>query len=305
MAPTSRLPAPAQEDDMSSCNGIARATGARVSLQKAAMVCLVAVAASAPLTNVFAQVTDYVERNNEQIRQACILAGCDQPAPKGPAQAPGIWGALAVSPSTTLSGSTWGYQDKQHAADSALKECSLAMNAMRDCRIVGVFANACVALATSPNEHAWGFSGTYNTIKLAADAAMTRCQNGGGRTCAIVAKFCSPGQGPSKVDLWGAVAASPTTLASGNSWKFASRQDAHTRALTECAANGVRDCKVVAAVANDCVAYAASMPEKVYGVSGAVRTTKVASSDALAQCQRAGGRSCVVDVSFCADGVRR
>jgi hypothetical protein len=31
-----------------------------------------AVAASAPLTSVFAQVVDYVERNNEQIRQICI-----------------------------------------------------------------------------------------------------------------------------------------------------------------------------------------------------------------------------------------
>jgi len=179
------------------------------------------------------------------------------------------------------------------------------MNAVRDCKVVGAFANACVALATSPNEHAWGFSGTFSSVKQAADAAMNRCQNGGGRTCAIVSKFCSPSQGTSKVDVWGVVAASPTTLASGNSWNLASRQDANARALKECAANGVRDCKVVAAVANDCVAYAASMPEKVYGVSGAVRTTKAASSDALRQCQRAGGQSCVVDVSFCADGVRR
>jgi hypothetical protein len=61
----------------------------------------------------------------------------------------------------------------------------------------------------------------------------------------------------------------------------------------------------VAAVANVCVAYAASALEKVFGVSGAVHTIKIASSDALAQCQRAGGRSCAVDVSFCADGVRR
>ena len=265
-----------------------------------------AVAASAPLANVFAQVPDYVERNNEQIRQACILAGCDQPAPSGGAALPpGIWGALAVSPSTLVSGSTWGYQDKQSAEKSALKECSLAMNAMRDCKIVGSFANTCVALAISAKEHAWGYSGTYSTMKQAADAAMTRCRNGGGHACTITTNFCSPSQGTYKVDQWGAVAASPTTLASGNSWNFASRQDANARALKECAANGARDCKVVAAVANVCVAYAASMPEKVYGVSGAERTIKIASSDALAQCQRAGGRSCVVDVSFCADGVRR
>ena len=290
---------------MSLCNGIARAPAGHASLQKAALMCLAAVAASAPLTNVFAQVTDYVEKNNEQWRVICIQVGCDRPSSAGPGQAPGIWGALAMSPSTLVSGSTWGYQNKQDAENSAQKECSLATNAMRDCKIVGVFANACVALATSPNEHAWGFSGTFNSVKQATDAAMTRCQNGGGRTCAIVSRFCSPSQGPSKVDAWGAVAASPTTLASGNSWNFASREDAHARALKECADNGARDCKVVAAVANDCVAYAASMPEKVYGVSGAVRTTKVAKGDALAQCQRAGGRSCVVDVSFCADGVRR
>jgi hypothetical protein len=304
MAPTDRWLALPQEDDVSLQKRIARAQGIHASLRKAVMMCLLAVA-SAPLTSASAQVTDYVERNNESIRQACILAGCDQPQPRSPAQAPGIWGALAVSPSTTVSGSTWGYQNQRDAENSALKECSLAMNAMRDCRIVGVFANACVALATSPNEHAWGFSGTFNSVKQAADAAMTRCRNGGGRTCAITAKFCSPSQGTTKVDLWGAIAASPTTLASGNSWNFASQQDASARALKECAANGARDCKVVVSVANVCVAYAASLPEKAYGVSGAVRTTKAASSDALAQCQRAGGRSCAVDVTFCADGVRR
>jgi hypothetical protein len=293
-----------QEDDVSLQKRNACGSRIPASLQSAAMMGLLAVAAG-PLTSAFAQVPDYVERNNESIRQACILAGClDPPNRMGPAQAPGIWGALAVSPSTLVYGSTWGYQNRQDAENSARKECSIAMNAMRDCKVVGVFANACVALATSTNEHAWGFSGTFDSVKQAADAAMTRCRNAGGRNCAITAKFCSPSQGTSKVDVWGAIAASPTTLASGNAWNFASQQDAGARALKECAANGARDCKVVAAVANVCVAYAASLPEKAYGVSGAVRTTKAASSDALAQCQRAGGRSCVVDVSFCADGVR-
>jgi hypothetical protein len=269
-------------------------------------MCLAAVAASAPLTNVFAQVPDYVERNNEQIRQACILAGCDQPARSGgPALPPGIWGALAVSPSTLVSGSTWGYQDKQSAEKTALNECSIAMNAMRDCKVVGSFANTCVALATSTKEHAWGYSGTYSTMKQAADAAMTRCRNGGGHACTIATNFCSPSRGKAKVDYWGAIAMSPSALNYGNTWNYGSREDASAAALEACAAKGARDCKVVAAVANVCLAYAASALEKVFGVSGGVRSIKLASKDALAQCQRAGGRSCAVDVSFCTDGVRR
>jgi hypothetical protein len=293
------------EDDVSLHNGIPRATGSRAFAHETAAICLLSIAASVLLASVPAHADDYVERNNEQIRQACILAGCDQPGQRTPVQAPGIWGALAVSPSTTVFGSTWGYQNQQDAANSAVRECSIAMNAMRDCKVVGVFANACVALATSAKENAWGFSGTFSSVKQAADAAMTRCQNGGGRSCAIVANFCSPSQGSSRVDLWGAIALSPTTLFYGNTWNFGNRQDAGARALKECAANGARDCKIVATVANDCVGYATSLPEKVYGVSGAARSIKAANSDALAQCQRAGGRACGVDLSFCADGVRR
>jgi len=179
------------------------------------------------------------------------------------------------------------------------------MNAMRDCRIVGSFANTCVALATSAKEHAWGYSGTYSTMKQAADAAMTRCRNGGGHACTITTDFCSPSRGAAKLDYWGAIAMSPGTLDYGNTWNYGSREDAAAAALEACASKGARDCKVVTAVANVCVAYATSLPEKVYGVSGAMRTIKVARSDALAQCQRAGGRSCAVDESFCADGVRR
>jgi hypothetical protein len=290
---------------VSRCNGSARARGFRASLEKAAMMCLVAVAAWAPLTNVFAQVTDYVQRNNEQINQICIQVGCDRPSSAGPGQAPGIWGALAMSPSTLVSGSTWGYQDKQTAENSALKECSLAMNAMRDCKIVGSFANACAAFATSVKEHAWGYSGTYDSFGQAADAAMNRCRNGGGHACTITTIFCSPSRGTPKLQYWGAIAMSPGTLYSGKTWNYGSRQDAAAAAMEACASKGARDCKVVAAVANVCVAYAASLPENVYGVSGAVRSIKLASSDALAQCQRAGGRSCVVDESLCADGVRR
>jgi hypothetical protein len=179
------------------------------------------------------------------------------------------------------------------------------MNATRDCKIVGSFANTCVALATSAKEHAWGYSGTYDSFGQAADAAMNRCRNGGGRACTITTIFCSPGRGTPKLDYWGAIAMSPRTLNYGNTWNNGSRQDATAAAMEACASKGARDCKVVAAVANVCVAYAASLPEKVYGVSGAVRTNKVASSDALAQCRRAGGRVCEVNVSLCADGVRR
>ena len=121
-----------------------------------------------------------------------IYNDCVASCNRGPTQAPGIWGAVAVSPSTLASGSSWRYQSEKDAENQALRECSLAMNAMRDCKVVGTFTNACVALATSPHENAWGFSGSKASIKSAVKSAMTQCQKYGGRSCKIVSKFCSP-----------------------------------------------------------------------------------------------------------------
>lgn len=121
-----------------------------------------------------------------------IYNDCVASCNREPSQAQGVWGAIAVSESTLAFGSAWGYQSEQDAKHRASRECSLAMNAMRDCRVVGTFSNACVALATSPNEHSWGFSGSQTNINSAVKNAMTQCKKYGGRSCDIVSKFCSP-----------------------------------------------------------------------------------------------------------------
>ena len=121
-----------------------------------------------------------------------IYNDCVASCNRGAAEAPGVWGAIAVSDSTLAYGSAWAYQSEQDAKNRASRECSLAMNAMRDCRVVGTFRNACVALATSPKEHAWGFSGAQSSIKSAVKSAITQCQKYGGRSCTIASQFCSP-----------------------------------------------------------------------------------------------------------------
>ena len=120
---------------------------------------------------------------------------------------------------------------------------------------------------------------------------------------------CRTGSGhlgtPSRPDVWGAVAVSPSTLLEGHSWNSKSEQDASKRALKECqAASKAGDCTVVVKVADLCVSLAISKPEKVYAVGGPTGAITNANSNAMLRCERAGGRSCEVVTAFCADGVR-
>jgi hypothetical protein len=121
---------------------------------------------------------------------------------------------------------------------------------------------------------------------------MSMCMNG-------------PSQPPPPPDVWGAIAVSPSTLTEGHAWNFKSEQDASKRALKECqGATKAADCKIVVTVADVCVSLAASKPEKVYAGSSPSPGITFANNNAMLHCQRAGGRSCAVLTSFCADGIR-
>jgi len=124
----------------------------------------------------------------ETIYENCINR-CKQGS--APAQAPGVWGAIAVSGSAAYTGWSWNCQSKQEAANKALRYCWQAMNAMRDCNVVATFANTCIALATSPKERAWGY-GHNDSPKQARKRALMECREGGGRSCRIVSAYCSP-----------------------------------------------------------------------------------------------------------------
>lgn len=105
-------------------------------------------------------------------------------------------------------------------------------------------------------------------------------------------------------DVWGAIALSPSTLASGNAWNYRSAAEAASRATAECRKSGASDCKVVVTVADHCVALAISKAENIYTVGGPVGAANYADGGALLRCQRAGGKNCTIDLSFCADGIR-
>jgi hypothetical protein len=109
---------------------------------------------------------------------------------------------------------------------------------------------------------------------------------------------------PPEPDVWGALAVSPSTLAQGHSWNFPTEAQAAKRALAECQAQHVSDCRVVVTVADVCVSLAASEGDKVYAVGGPIGAANYADGNAMLKWQRAGGRSCAVVVSFCADGIR-
>ncbi|MBS0580623.1 MAG: DUF4189 domain-containing protein [Proteobacteria bacterium] len=109
---------------------------------------------------------------------------------------------------------------------------------------------------------------------------------------------------PPEPDVWGALAVSASTLASGSSWNYKSEAAASKAALGQCRARGGTDCKVVTTVADVCVALAVSNAEKTYAVGGPTGAGNYADDAAMLKCQRAGGKSCFVQASFCADGQR-
>jgi len=106
-------------------------------------------------------------------------------------------------------------------------------------------------------------------------------------------------------DVWGAIALSPSTLDYGTSWNYKSEKDAASRALQECQkSTSAKDCKLVVTVADVCVALALSKPEKVFAVGGPTGAVNYAAGNATLKCQRAGGKTCAVSTSFCADGIK-
>jgi hypothetical protein len=109
---------------------------------------------------------------------------------------------------------------------------------------------------------------------------------------------------PPKPDVWGALAVSASTLAWGASWNSRSESDSSGFALSQCAARGAQDCKIVKTVADVCLALVTSSGENIFTVGGPIGASNIADDAALAKCRRAGGKSCKLITSFCADGAR-
>lgn len=107
---------------------------------------------------------------------------------------------------------------------------------------------------------------------------------------------------PAAAQMWAAVAISPSTLITGECHSDPSQANTELSAVHYCSIGGHQDCKVVAVVANACVALArpAKLVVNQYGYSVG-QTREAAATQALAECVKAGGADCVVVESPCAN----
>ena len=102
----------------------------------------------------------------------------------GPAMA-GAYGALATSPNADF-GWSKNYDTQDEAEDRALSECR---KYSRRCTIKKTFKNICVSVASSSNG-AMGWTWGYNRGE-GNRRAVTECTDQGGKSCKVVARFCT------------------------------------------------------------------------------------------------------------------
>jgi hypothetical protein len=244
--------------------------------------------------------TDYVEQQNERTRNACIITGtCDQLSQAG--GAPGVWGALALSRSSTTYGYSYDFPSQEAANASALEHCNAAVKGKRDCQVRSAFSSNCIALATS-DDGAWGLSSTYGDLVADDRDALTRCQNAGGKSCSTVLAYCSPNAG---FHTWvGLAISNEARPRAGISWGAPAQSTASKVAFDNCIKDGGSNCKVRMLLHNQCLAFAAS-PNGMWGAYNNV-SRQVAETNAIRKCQGANGASCAVLLSKCAtDPVRQ
>ncbi len=104
---------------------------------------------------------------------------------------------------------------------------------------------------------------------------------------------------------YAAIAKSPSTNWAGAEKGTTTEASVDAGALQYCQSKGARDCKIYSVV-NSCVALAAPavFVPNIYGV-GSGATREGAAAQALAECTKAGGVSCVVTLAPCgSDDVR-
>jgi len=223
--------------------------------------------------------------------------GCDQlwHGGKGGGGAPGIWGAVAISRSSTAYGYSYDYPSAESANSAALDKCNAGLKGKRDCQVRSTFARDCIALATS-GDGAWGLSATYGDLVADDKDALGRCQGGGGKSCSTVLAYCSPNGG---FHYWVGLAISNEARPKvGIAWGAPAQSGASKLALDTCIKQGGSKCKVRMLLHNQCIAYAES-PNGMWGAYNNM-TRKVAETNALRKCRESNGTNCTVLLSKCA-----
>jgi hypothetical protein len=243
--------------------------------------------------------TDYVGQQAEQQHNACIITGaCDQP--RQPAGPPAVWGALAISRSSTAYGYSYDFQSQEAANAAALEHCNSGLKGKGDCQVRSTFARNCIALATS-DDGALGYSATYGDLVADDRDALSHCQNSGGKSCVTVLAYCSPNAG---FHTWVGLAISNEAHPRvGISWGAPAQSTVSKLALDSCIKDGGSKCKVRMLLYNQCVAFASS-PNGMWGAYNNV-SRQLAESNAMRKCQESKGTNCAVLLSKCsADPVK-
>jgi hypothetical protein len=226
--------------------------------------------------------------------------GCDElmhgKRGQGGGGLPAIWGALAVSNSTTNYGYSYDYPSGEAANAAALQSCNSTMKGKRDCKVRSTFSGNCIALATS-DDGAWGFSKAYGDLVADDHEALGYCQNSGGKSCTTVLAYCSPNGG---FHTWVGLAISmePQPKA-GISWGAVAQSTASRLALDFCAKDGGSRCKVRMLLHNQCVAFAKS-PNGMWGAFNNMNR-KVAETNSIRKCRESNGSNCAVALSACSN----
>jgi hypothetical protein len=215
----------------------------------------------------------------------------------GAAGVPAIWGALAVSSSTTNYGYSYDYTSSEAANAAALQSCNSVMKGKRDCQVRSTFSRNCIALATS-SDGAWGYSKTYGDLVADDREALGYCQNSGGKSCSTVLAYCSPNGG---FHTWVGLAISMEPQPKvGISWGSVAQSGASKTAMDWCIKQGGSKCKVRMLLHNQCVAFAQS-PNGMWGAFNNMNR-KVAETNSLRKCRESnGGDKCAVTLSACSN----
>jgi hypothetical protein len=243
-----------------------------------------------------------LDRQLRSCQETLGYVGCDQMmhGGRGTAGAPGIWGALAISGSSTAYGYSYDYPSQEAANAAALEHCNSGLKGKRDCQVRSTFSRNCIALATS-NDGIWGYSATYGDLVADDRDALSRCQNGGGKSCTTVLAYCSPNAG---FHTWVGLAISNEAHPKvGISWGAPAQSTASKLAFDSCIKDGGSKCKVRMLLYNQCLAFASS-PNGMWGAFNNV-SRQLAESNAIRKCRESNGTSCTILLSKCStDPVR-
>ncbi len=112
------------------------------------------------------------------------------------AHAPFHFGAIAISPSSLVYGTTYDYETPIEAQRAAINFCKGARRGVSDCHSMLTFADTCAAVAIKPEsapgrlDGGWGVDYDAST-DVAGRNAVAACERAAGGGCKVDYTYCS------------------------------------------------------------------------------------------------------------------